>query len=95
MHIVIAFMIKLLVQTADASTKHNMYNTILNKRAMLDVMKETDARSSIECASHCTITNGCRRAQWRTSGCELLMETELGEAIELGYEDKAIYMCNY
>ena len=62
MHIVIAFMIGSLIQTADASTKHNMYNKIMNKRAMLDVMKETDARSSMECATHCTITNGCRRA---------------------------------
>ena len=78
---------------AAATTKSNIYSKIMNERAMLEVMKVTDAQSPMECAAYCTIIDGCRRAQWRTSGCELLTNTALGEPIELSYEDEAVYMC--
>ena len=81
------------VKSGEQAMVRYIYTKIMNERAMLNVMKETDARSFLECASHCTITHGCRRAQWGTSGCELLTDAALGETIELGHEDKAIYMC--
>ena len=90
---IIVFLFELFIQMIAATTKSNIYSKVMNERAMLEVMKETDARGSMECAAHCTMTDGCRRAQWRASGCELLTDAALGEPIELGYEDKAIYMC--
>ena len=93
MWIIITFMLKLIIQIAAATIKNNIYHKIMNERAMLEIMKETDARNAMECAAHCTITDGCRSAQWRASGCELLSDTELGEHIELCHEEETIYMC--
>ena len=93
MRIITTFIFKLIIRIATANSNSNIYSNIMNERATLEVMKHTDARSSLECAAHCTQTNGCQRAQWRTSGCELLEETIQGELIVLSPEDKTIYMC--
>ena len=64
-----------------------------NKQTSLQVMAVTDARSSIECAVHCTVTEGCRRAQYKESGCELLSESAVGDAFELVAAEDTKYIC--
>ena len=95
MRIIIIFILKFILQIAVATVKTNMYSKMGNQTALLQVMKETDARSLMECAAHCTTTDRCRRAQWGASGCELLADTALGGLIDLTHEDKIMYMCEF
>ena len=81
---IVAFFLSSLTQIAAVTTRNHNYVTMQNKQTSLHVMVVTDARSSIECAVHCTVTEGCSRAQYKESSCELLSESAVGDDFELG-----------
>ena len=89
------FAFEILNQIAVMAASNHFYSKLINKKALLAPTMITDARSSIDCASYCTATYGCYRAQLVSSMCELLSEPQLGETIQLSHEPNTIYMFRY
>ena len=64
-------------------------------QANLNVTRVTDARSVVECAIHCRNAEGCSRANFRYSTCEILDVDPGRRDIELVEEHGSMYICKF
>ena len=80
-----------LIHRIVADISHSNYKVIKNTRAELDIISVTDAKSLLKCTAQCTKTEGCNRANWSQSRCELLRDPI--EEISFVQDSNSKYLC--
>ena len=93
--VILIIIIELIAYIYCMNIKGNDFTILLNKRGIAEVFSILDANSVIQCAIHCSSTEGCNHANFRNSThCELLIGN-LGESMDITDEPNAKFICMY
>ena len=93
MNILILISLCLIYQINAIEINGKKYKSVKGIKAKLNITKVIKARSVVQCASHCSNTEGCERANFRNSSCELLDFVPRSREIELEVDQESKYIC--
>ena len=83
-----------LIEKIQAESDFKNFIVLQNKRAPeTETISVKDARSVEECAVRCKQTDGCNKANFISSSCELLRDVN-GETVIIDEEDSS-FLCKY
>ena len=82
-----------LINRISADFTFGNYKVLKNTKAALNAITVSKTSSLLKCTVLCSKTEGCNRANWSNSRCELL-ENPTGE-VSLIEDPSAKYICKY
>ena len=80
-----------LLNRISAEMQFGNYKILKNTKAALDTISVSETSSLIKCTVLCSRTEGCNRANWSNSRCELLQDP-IGD-ISLIEDPSVKYIC--
>ena len=83
-----------IIERIHAGTDFKNFIVLKNKRATeAETLSVTDSRSLPECSVRCKLTEGCNKANYISSSCELLRDVNF-DAIIIDEEESSL-LCKY
>ena len=93
--VILAVIIEFIAYVHCLDIKGYDFTILPNKRGISEVISMLDVTSVIQCAIHCSSTEGCNQANVRNSTkCELL-RGGLGENMDMENEPNGKFICMY
>ena len=95
MMILIFACLSLVHQISSLEIDGEHFKSIKAIQANLNIKKVVNASSVVQCATHCSNDEGCTRANYYDSTCEMLDFEPDGGEIELVEEHNSKYICKF